>query len=1128
MTIEQEAFAIAVAPPEPDHAQWRLATIQLVNWGGFHGHHTIAVSVGSTLITGGSGVGKSTLLDAWIALVMPSDVDFNGASNDTGIGRARAPEKRNLLSYLRGKQDRMSDGSGRTHELVLRGKDRGPVWGALACTFANDNGRKYTVMRTFFAKAGAKVASDVTTTFAASNGSIDLSRLEPLAATRFDKRTLKNALPGLETFKSFSEFEENLHARLGIGGGDGGRKAMRLLARVQAGMQVNRVDELYKSMVLEKPVTYRVADDALAHFADLKTSYLKMVDEADKLNTLRRLPALQQEFADAQARVELIGDFGADRDGPTPFKLWRLRTERALLDEAVGVNRRYHKEQAAKHAEAERQEAEYQRQLDRIAEDKRANGGDTIDERRRRISDLRRGWDGVYAANIRFQERTNSIGLVVPETAEQFAEAQAAAAEFLAGFDARQSELQSEEETIREEQLAPLTTRQRELFEERKSLQGRSGAVPMGLHNARVRMAQAAGLDAEEDLPFVAELIDVLPDQARWRKAVETTLGGIARTVLVDRRTLDRLSAAIDAVVIRPRIRFQAVSLAEHEDWRGDPDYVSGKLAFKASPFSRWVQDRVSDDGTDHLCVTDAASLDGSGPRVTPSGQTRHGDRGAHGESRDGAIIGFSNERRLADIEALLAELDPRVAAVRDQIATVHDRLADLGRQKEAHVYVQDSAWESIDHLGIDRRIGELEDEIRRLREANEILDALEAEEERVRPLHQQANRDRVLTANRVEDLDNEHAKLVDSQDSVQNRIDEIDTEQSATVSEEQWAYLDKLFSANWDAADLRGFDSNTRALRTRLKEEAGSARRRARSATSAMEAMFEQYKARWTEHNLGTSVDSADGYREILDRIESEGLHARRDKWRREFTAWSSDDLLRLNDAFDTALEDIEDRLRPVNRILEALPFGGKGYLQIELRRVTKDNLIRFRRSLRELSSGLALELTERQIENRFTRLSEFMSMIGIPEGHSKSSTAERDRLLDVRQHVSITARVIDEHGNEVATYDYIGDKSGGEMQELVAFIVGSALRYQLGDEERSRPRFAPVFLDEAFIKADGEFSGRAVKAWQDLGFQLIVGAPLDKFTSLERPMDLLLQVNKNSRSHSFVTDFPDGRDPV
>ncbi|MDQ8040864.1 ATP-binding protein [Cellulosimicrobium sp. XJ-DQ-B-000] len=1115
--------------PVIDHDQWRIEALQMVNWGGFHGRREVRFSTGSTLLSGASGSGKSTVLDAYIALMMPSDTPFNGASNDAGGGRARSSEQRNLLSYLRGKMDESRvAGSHEMRDEVLRGRDGGPVWGAIAGTFVNDNGRRYTVARIYYAKAGARLGGEVVTTFATFDGYLDLTRLEALASTRFDKRSLKAAIPGLLTRTSFGEFESTIHTRLGIGdGGDGGRKAMRLLARVQAGMQISRVDGLYKKMVLEKPTTYQAADDALAHFADLEASYTKMVDEAAKVKTLERLPGLQHDLADAETKALLIAQFGADDAGPSPFQLWRLRTERRLLDTAVTHNRRDHSSTTTAFETAKTEEADLRARLAQIAKDKNAHGGAAIEERRTEIDRLTRSRETVYQANIRFQTRTEPINLVVPETSEQFAEAQADATEFLAVSDERETALRAEEETVREEELAPLTTRQRELLDERRSLQGRAGAVPQGLHDARVRMAQAAGLDPMEDLPFAAELIDVLPDEEHWRTAVETTLGGIARTVLVDRRTRNRLSSAIDRVSIRPRIRFQAVTLAEHEEWQGDPSYVSGKLAFKDSPFSHWLQDRVTAPGIDHLCVADAASLDGPGSRVTPAGQTRDGDKGAHGKSGDGSIIGFSNERRLADIETQLAELDPQIVAVRGRITAIQARLTDLRAQKAAHAFVQDTTWSEIDHLGINRRIAELEVEIRRLREANEILDALEAEEERLTPLHDKANSARVLAESRLTELDKTWGRLCDFQDTVQDAIDAIEDGQTVTVTDAQQTYLDTLFASNWDITNLDAFSSNIKALRRRLGDEAISAQRAVRTATNAMEGMFEAYQQQWRDPNLGVSVLSADGYREILDRIRSEGLHERRDTWKRQFAAWSSDDLLRLSETFDTALDDIEDRLRPINRILGTLPFGGKGVLQIDLRRLQSQELGEFRRDLRDLSSGLALELTEKELESRFARLREFMSRIAVTEGTTKASS-KRDKYLDVRQHVVITAVVLGENGQEIAMHDSLGEKSGGETQELVAFIVGSALRYQLGDETRARPRFAPVFLDEGFVKADSEFAGRAVTAWQNLGFQLIIGAPFDKVTGLEPHMDLVLEVTKSAKGYSFVHELVDDEGEV
>ena len=102
--------------------QWKAETLQLVNWGGFHSHVHIGIAPTTTLLSGASGTGKSTLLDAYLALMMPSDTPFNGASNDATTGRARSAEQRNLLTYLRGKLDSNREtGTDALVDQVLRG-----------------------------------------------------------------------------------------------------------------------------------------------------------------------------------------------------------------------------------------------------------------------------------------------------------------------------------------------------------------------------------------------------------------------------------------------------------------------------------------------------------------------------------------------------------------------------------------------------------------------------------------------------------------------------------------------------------------------------------------------------------------------------------------------------------------------------------------------------------------------------------------------------------------------------------------------------------------------------------------------------------------------------------------------
>ena len=286
----------------------------------------------------------------------------------------------------------------------------------------------------------------------------------------------------------------------------------------------------------------------------------------------------------------------------------------------------------------------------------------------------------------------------------------------------------------------------------------------------------------------------------------------------------------------------------------------------------------------------------------------------------------------------------------------------------------------------------------------------------------------------------------------------------------------------------------------------------------------FQRYQDAWPDPNLGTGVASYPDYRAILDDIVATGLHARRSEWRRRLSQWSGEDLVPLAGAFDRAVVEIEERLEPVNEILRDLPFGAnRDRLKIVIRRVTREDVTQFRRELRALSASVDTELTDDVLETRFRRLRRFMAVIRHDGSmHRGARTSQRDAVLDVRRHMEITAVRYDTSGTDLGVYSSLGDKSGGETQELVAFIVGAALRYQLGDETRPRPRFAPVFLDEAFIKADSEFAGRAVTAWLRLGFQLVVSAPLDKVTALEPSMERLLSMRKHpDTGHSSITEI-------
>ncbi|WP_194904229.1 hypothetical protein [Catenulispora rubra] len=92
------------------------------------------------------------------------------------------------------------------------------------------------------------------------DGALDLQALERFAADKFDWRPVISAFPNLSMYDRCSAFSQAFFTCLGIGAGGDGARALRLLARFQAGYQVSSVNDLYISMVLELPLRAVEAD----------------------------------------------------------------------------------------------------------------------------------------------------------------------------------------------------------------------------------------------------------------------------------------------------------------------------------------------------------------------------------------------------------------------------------------------------------------------------------------------------------------------------------------------------------------------------------------------------------------------------------------------------------------------------------------------------------------------------------------------------------------------------------------------------------------------------------------------------------------------------------------------------
>jgi hypothetical protein len=250
---------------------------------------------------------------------------------------------------------------------------------------------------------------------------------------------------------------------------------------------------------------------------------------------------------------------------------------------------------------------------------------------------------------------------------------------------------------------------------------------------------------------------------------------------------------------------------------------------------------------------------------------------------------------------------------------------------------------------------------------------------------------------------------------------------------------------------------------------------------------------------DMDTSLASAPDFFAKLVRLETDGLPAYEQRFFELLQNQSHQNLAALSTYLNDARKAILERMDLVNDSLGQVPFNQSAnqrtYLHID---ASDRQLVDVKEFKQEIQQALSHAWTEDRefAEARFLALRRLVDRLASQDPEQKRW---RETVLDVRQHVEFIGREIDESGVEVEIYRSGAGKSGGQRQKLATTCLAAALRYQLGGNDHGVPMYAPVVLDEAFDKADNEFTALAMNIFTNFGFQMVVATPLKSVMTLE-----------------------------
>ena len=1062
--------------PDPRLQQFRMRRLQVHNWGTFNGLTEVPIAERGFLFVGRSGSGKSTLLDAMSALLVPpAIVDFNAAAREA----ERSGRDRNLVSYVRGAwADQQDSGTGEIATQYLR---KGATWTALVLEYRNGEGRVVSLVRLFWITGNGTAAADVRRHYLIAERPFDIAK--DLGGFDLDLRRLKQKLGDVHHFDSFAGYAERFRHLLGIDN----EMALRLLHKTQSAKNLGDLNVFLRDFMLDVPKTFDAAERLVNDFAELDGAHQAVVTARRQVETLaparehfNELKAMNARRADDETLKLGIDSFRESR---------RQQLLEARLHELDVRDRGLLGEETQRRAALDN----HQERLAELELQRRQQGGERIEELEREQGRAEGERDRRQAKREQARQAAGQLQAVLPDSAHGFAEL----------VDRAQGELHDRQrasaaldEAISERLGGRRDDERRfgEVRAELEALERNPSSIPAPLQKLRARLAEETGVP-EAALPFVGELIQVRQDEIGWQGAIERVLSGFAQSLLVDDRHYSDVAEWVNRTHLGMRFTYYRVRRND-EAFARDPSARSllHKLELRDSSFEPWLR-RELGKRFDYECV-DARQLRNVERGITREGQVKHpGDRFEKDDrtavnDRRRWLLGFNNRDKLSLFQKEAQELAQRIAGCDEDIARLRAQRERDNERRLACNQLVNLAWDEIDVAAPLQRLADIEANLRALREGNADLARLATQIDSTRADIEQARRT-------YEDTRVERGQLVRERD----RLDKDRQKSRALVLPALGATQEAGLQQRLEALgplSLETLEAHMRHISNTLNEQLSSSQQDLNRIENQLLGCFRRFVQQWPEESgdFTVSVASADDFLARLQRLERDGLPQHEERFFDLLQNQSKNNLLALQRHSAEARKSIGQRLEEVNASLEQVPFNRGTLLTIELSDRRLPEVLEFHQQLRDVLSHHQTEARD-VAEAQFAVLRTLVARLGSQEGEDKRW---REHVLDVRLHVEFIGVELDAATRQqVEIYRSGAGKSGGQRQKLATTCLAAALRYQLGGVDSQLPSYAAVVLDEAFDKADNEFTALAMNIFDNFGFQMVVATPLKSVMTLE-----------------------------
>ena len=1028
---------------------YRLQHLELYNWGGFEGYHSADIDPAGTAIVGPTGSGKTTLVDALMTL-LGTNPKYNLAS--TGGHES----DRDLVSYVRGVAG-AGDGSGGQSHIARPGK----TISGISATLAGSDG-EVRLAAVFSFDGSSSAATDLQKIWLFATGVEQNLQHWLTLYSEGSLRTLRqwakdseglwlyanNKRRYLARARDFFEVREN---------------AFNLLNRAAGLKQLNSIDEIFRELVLDDCAQFVRAKEVADSFDDLTAIYHEIEIARKQIAGLlpvqlywREHQQLSENWQQQQQRCEHFPLWFAAHS----HQCWQLEQQR--LQQAQDLASSAVDEADAQHAQQQRLNeqlhAEYlQLGGDSIKalEEKKADRQTLRQERERKARDYQ-----TMAAALQLDNRIERGAL-------------------------QANQVQLEQSVPEWQQTADKRTLEQQLEQHKEeledALQHPASNITAAYRQLRTQLSDALDMD-EELLPFVAELVQVKPEEQAWRGAIERALGGHRLRLLVPETQMQQVLSWVNSRNNHLHVRLLEVRAVETTA-QFFTDGFTRKLDYKQHPYREAVKHLLA--GLDRHCVADVSQLRRTEHAMTIEG-TLSGRSGFFDKQDQRRLdqdwqTGFDNQDRLRQLKQQIEYCDTELKAANSALKQARTRADDASnRLKLAERFLQLS-FTDMDYLSVQKELDVIQEQLARMTAPDSDLTA-------ARLAYEQGQ-------TRLAELDVEkteaHKALARCQEQEKQAAGQVKQLADKLVGIELLAYAAEFtqFAARLEHCALTDLLHLEREMHSELSHKRDQlANRRAQKETDLGKAMTKaQALDRGYLAEVGTELRDVPEYLQRLQQLTEEDLPAKQQRFKAYLNRSSEDGVRQLMSEIDDEVLRIEDRLEDVNSTLQRVDFQPGRYLQIVASTVQHESLRTFNAARDRLNSA---RFVEDEGESHYQALQVIVALLR--DAAERQRTQPAKALLDPRFRLEFKVADIDRATGEVIeTRSGSQGGSGGEKEIIASYVLTASLSYALCPDGSRYPLFATIVLDEAFSRSSHAVAGRIIAALAEFGLHPLFVTP-------------------------------------